>query len=319
MATELVTSQGVNTVVRTWKQAAWDTLTKTTCYDLQIIDESFSDNQDTRFAPGADGTLSILPSRSRQGVKLPGGSLRCPCEPLALEILLAMLMHHNPAGGVYNLSDTSDDLPYVIQVKKSGVNTVQFGNCRLASGALSSSQANRDLMFEGNFIPALAALDATLQDYSSGKTPTLPIFQHEDLVLTVAGSEVKPVSLAFSIDHGLDPSVIRNSQTRLAIPKGRRAVTGVMELDWNAASKALYSDYKLAGDPFKLSAVWTMVIGSATYTLSITTPTSEATCLFTGGLPPSSADAQSQTITMPFMCGRTAATADDITISLATA
>jgi len=279
---------------------------------LEIVDEDFKPDIRTNYLPGAVGHISQSSIRRRLGTKGGTGTLRVGCVYDQLDELLKAIMG-KVSSGTYSFDKTVELPCNTVFVDKdfggSG-DTFKLNNARVQRAVFSSSQDDPHFMLALSLLGSTLAGGATFP--SSGfSAPTGLIPQHYECTLSMGGVAQKPKSVEVTIDHQLVEDVYRNSRDRLAIPRGRRLVTGVVELDWNALSKALV-DLWLADTAFTFQ--WQFTIGANTITFN----SASNGCKFDGDVPNISAENFANTVRLPFTFYSVAAGGDDeLTVVLA--
>lgn len=96
-----------------------------------------------------------------------------------------------------------------------------------------------------------------------------PILMHHGLTLTVGGSAIELHNLGLTILNNPEEGHFVNSQTRTAIPEGRREINLSLGLDWDIqtmTTRAVWTDF-LAGNTASLIATYSDGSHSAAFTM----------------------------------------------------
>lgn len=298
MANELGTTASYETAIQIAKISAWDAAPGSNAYKPYAVpSESVTRSIEERMADVMDGKLSASDQHRRQGKKGAQGQivhyLRTDCWLELLELCFGKLTSGDPA------FDKASELQlFNVEIDK-GADIYRAVNCRTASFGITSEQDSGHLTLTQNIIgadcnPGVSALTSTTAVLPSGQ-----VVQHYELTLSVNGTVVEPVSLEINVDHALDGNIYCNSQIRRAIKRAnKRAVTGVMVLHNNAATKTILQNWH-NDTVFGFSAAWSN--GGDTLTLETHTPASAGARLL-GEVPSFNAGGGVTPIRLPFKC-----------------
>ncbi len=308
---ELVTSPGYKGRLAFGQQgssAAWDGADSVAGILAEFTSEDIKPDVKTNYTPGACGHISQSIRRRRLGTKGGMGGFKLGlCHDQAIALFEAILGKNT--SGTITLDKTTELPCYTAFVDKdygvSSADTFKMNNARVKRAVLSSSQNDQSVMLALELLGSTVSIGATFP--SSGFTaPAEVIFQHYELALTMGGATQKPVSVELTFDNALVEDVFRNSRDRLAAPRGRRIISGVVELDWNASAKALY-DLWQADTAFTFSMVLTLVGTTKTVTIA----SASSGCKFDGEAPAIDAENYTNTVKFPFTFYAVAAGGDD--------
>ncbi len=270
MGTEHGTSAGYSLACAIAKQTVWwaDATGQPANGDyanggLYLADEGFSDEREYKQVPGATGQpAQAVKTRRRAGKIMPSGSFRTGLTADRANLLMEMVF-----GKIATNTSSFDNaaaLPgYSVAINKAGVSTMIARNFRSNRASFGSNDGDGDLMLSVEGF--LTHLETSGMTYPTGvAAPATDVFQHWESVLTIAGTAYKFKSIEFTIDHDIQGDVFRNMQTRIALPKGMRKVTALLEVDWSTTGKALY-DLWLANTYFTTSLAYTSSAKSMTF------------------------------------------------------
>lgn len=288
------------------KKADWDTDVGSNIYQpLAIVSEGIKGDIGERKADVMAGKISRLDQHRRQGLKGAQGPFKAYlCTTNSADL---MEMAFGKISSLTALFDQATELMlYNFEIDK-GPDVHRAINCRPTSAHISSEQDSSGLMIDFSIL-GQSFVSGTTLTATSKTLYTGPIFQHYELVLTINGTAYYPSAFEITIDHGLDANIFRTSQTRLAMKRGRRNVTGIITVDYNAATKALL-DLWQADSQFGFSAKWTN--STASLDLQTSTPGSVG-ARFTGEVPEFSGEETAVPLKLPFTCQSTAAGDDEL-------
>lgn len=306
---EQVTSPGYKWRVAIGKQgssAAWDGADSTAGILAEVTETGTKPEIRTNYLPGAVGHISQSIGRRRLGTKGGRSNFRLGVAGDQAGALLE-LAFGKVSSGTYSFDKTVELPCYTVFEDKDfgGTDVYKMNNGRCRRAVFTSSQDDPHLMMAVEMLGSTVVAGATFP--SSGfASPAELILQHYECVLTMGGATQKPVSIELTIDHQLTDNVYRNSRDRLGLPRGRRLITGVVELDWNSAAKAL-ADLWLADTAFTFNLAYTITGG----TRSITFASASSGCKFDGELPDGAAENFTNTVRFPFTFYNVAAGGDD--------
>lgn len=294
---ELLTSQGYKTVVQVGNQTLWGTpVAATTRFD--VMEETFRQEITSKIVPGADGQKSQRANRRRLGVASANGGFKTAIFADQIDKVLEMAFGKVGSVGTFNFPE-GDGILFSFEIDKAGVTTVgqmQSLDNRINRAVFASSQDQQDLTVTYEFLGS--AMNGSITMTPAIASPTGVVLQHYELVLSINGTTYFPRSVELTINHALVDDVYRTSRGRLAIPAGRRVVSGVFELDWSETTKTLYSSF-LNDTDFGFSLTWTN--GANSLVLKTHTPAS-AGAKFDGETPTGDPENFTLPLRLPFTC-----------------
>lgn len=270
MGTEHGTSAGYALRAAIAKQSAWyasspgDDLANGAFASggLYLAEEGFSDTIEYKQVPGSTGYPAKMKTRRRAGKIMPSGSFRTGLNADRANLLMEMVFG-KIASNVSSFDNAAIIPGYHVAIDKAGVATMMAKNFRANRSVISSNDNDGDLMLNVDGICS-HLLDSSITYPTGVAYPATDVFQHWEAVLTIAGTAYKFKSVELTIDHDLQADVFRNMQNRIAIPKGKRSVMAMLEVDWSTTGKALYDLWK-ANTYFTASLAYTSSSKSMTF------------------------------------------------------
>ena len=257
------------------------------------------------------GQISMRDEDRRQGKKGASGSFTAYLRPdnwsKLLELAFGKLNGGNPV-----LDQPTELQLFNVEIDKVG-DIYRAVNCRSSRFTVRSAQDDGHLTLQQEVL-GQDMIDNVNLTATSATLPVAPIVQHYESALAINGTVVEPISFEISVDHVLDGNIYRNSQTRRAMKRGRRRVTGTFELDNNATTKAILATWH-NNQPFGWQIVYTN--GSDVLTFQSHTPASAGARLL-GDVPDFQAGNGTNNVRLPFKGVSTNAGDDELLCTIAT-